>query len=431
MPARAACFLLLVLPLSACAGPAAQADQTARPIDPAVKASIYEYLDTQDAERADQLLAEILGRQDATPAAVAAILAAGRSYRAEPVGVLPSRELRLGSRAFYYGLYVPDSYRPDKAYGLVICLHGAGFTGDSYLERWQTRLGEGYILACPTLPMGNWWTRTAEDLVLASIRAVEARYHVDPNRVFLTGMSNGGIGAYLIGAHHASRFAAVIPMAAGLDDILMPFLENFRQTPLYIIHGRQDQVMPVSLSRVIDEALTELGYLHMYREHDRVHPMAGGHFFPREELPELIAWLADRHRNPYPKKLTVVRDASHLLPFNWVRIDATDRIAEFSENLTDRRDEAIATKRYARLEAEVVGPNKIEVRTHRIRRYTLYLNDNLVDLSRPVTIVTNGNVTHEGTVVPSTKTLLHEARARQDPGVFFSATVSVAVPSSK
>src|SRR3989442_6995075 len=128
MPARAACFLLLVLPLSACAGPAAQSDQTARPIDPAVKASIYEYLDTQDAERADQLLAEILGRQDATPAAVAATLAAGRSYRAEPVGVLPSRELRLGARAFYYGLYVPDSNRPAKPYRLVISLHVSAFT---------------------------------------------------------------------------------------------------------------------------------------------------------------------------------------------------------------------------------------------------------------------------------------------------------------
>jgi dienelactone hydrolase len=431
MLARAACFLLLVLTLSACAGPAAQADQTASPFDPALKASIYEYLDTQDTERADKLLAEILGRQDATPAAVAAMLASGRSYLAEPVGVLPSRELRLGGRVFSYGLYVPDSYRPEKTYGLIICLHGAGFTGDTYLERWQTRLGEGYILACPTLSMANWWTRTAEDLVLATILAVEARYHVDPNRVFLTGMSNGGIGAYLIGAHHASRFAAVIPMAAGLDDILMPFLENFRQTPLYIIHGRQDQVMPVSLSRAIDEALTELGYLHVYREHDRVHPIAGGHFFPREELPDLIAWLADRHRNPYPKKLTVVRDASHLLPFNWVRIDATDRIAEFSEDLIDRRDEAISTKRYARLEAEVVGSNKIEVRTHRIRRYTLYLNENLADLSRPVTIMTNGSVTYEGTVTPSTKTLLREARARQVPGIFFSAAVSVVVPGLK
>ena len=431
MPARMACWSLFFMILSIGVCPAAQADQTAGPIDPALQASISEYLDTPDAERADQLFADILGRQDATPAAVSAILAAGRSYRAEPVGALPSRELRVGERVFSYGLYVPDSYRPDKRYGLVICLHGAGFTGDTYLERWQTRLGEGYILACPTLQMGDWWTRTAEDLVLATINVVEAHYHVDLNRVFLTGMSNGGIGAYVIGAHHAWRFAAVVPMAAGLDDILMPFLENFRQTPLYIIHGRQDQVMPVSLSRAIDGALTELGYLHVYREHDRVHPMAGGHFFPREELPDLIAWLADRRRNPYPKKLTVVRDASHLLPFDWVRIDVTDRIAEFSEDLVDRRDEAIATKRYARLEAEIVGSNKIEVRTHRIRRYTLYLNENLVDLARPVTIMTNGVVTYEGLVVPSTRTLLRGARARRDPGTIFSASVSVAVPSSK
>src|SRR2546428_12726889 len=107
--------------------------------------------------------------------------------------------------------------------------------------------------------------------------------------------------------------------------------------------------------------------------------MAGCRFYPREELPALIAWLADRHRNPYPKKLTVVRDASHLLPFNWVRLDATERIAEFSENLVDRRDEAIATKRYARLEAEVVGSNKIGARRHRARRYTPSLKDDQVD----------------------------------------------------
>ncbi len=428
MPLRATGWLLLVLSLSACTDPTMQADQPTGTIDPALQASIYEYLDTQDTERADQLLAEILSRQDTTPAAV---LATGRSYRAEAVGALPSRELLLGGRVFTYGLYVPDSYRPDKPYGLVICLHGAGFTGDTYLERWQARLGQGYILACPTLPMGDWWTRTAEDLVLATIRAVQTRYHVDPNRVSLTGMSNGGIGAYLIGAHHATRFAAVVPMAGGLPEVLLPFLENFRQTPLYIIHGKQDQVMPVRLSRSIDEALTELGYAHVYREHDRVHPQAGGHFFPREELPELVAWLADRHRNPYPKKLTVVQDASHLLPFGWVRIDATDRIAEFSENLIDTHDELIAGRRYAKLDAAVVGPNRIEVRTHRIRRYTLYFNDTLVDLSRPVTIVTDGTLTYEGLVTPSARTILREARVRQDPGSVFSASVSVAVPSSQ
>src|SRR5256712_4122626 len=228
MPARMACWSLLSMILRVSACPAAPVDQPGGVIDPVLQVSISEYRDTRDAERADQLFAEILGRQDATPAAVSAILASGRPYRVEPVGTLPSRELRLAERVFSYGLYVPDSYRPDKPYGLVICLHGAGFTGDTYLERWQTRLGEGYILACPTLPIGNWWTRIAEDLVLATISAVEARYHVDPNRVCLTGTPNGGGGADLIGAPHTWRFAAARPPGAAAGDIPMPVLENFR-----------------------------------------------------------------------------------------------------------------------------------------------------------------------------------------------------------
>ena len=427
MPLRAASRMLLLLALVVSVGAAALADQTPVQIDPALQAFIREYVETHYAERAEQLLAEVLYRKDATIAAVSSILASGRVYQNQPVGAQPNQLMRLGSHTYQYGLYVPNSYTLDKAHGLVVCLHGAGFTGDSYLERWQTRLGDGYILACPTIPMGNWWTRAAEDLVLATIRAVEARYHIDPDRVFLTGMSNGGIGAYLIGAHHATRFAAVVPMASGLDEALLPFLENFRQTPLYIIHGKQDQVMPVRLSRSIDETLTELGYAHVYREHDRVHPHAGGHFFPREELPDLVAWLDRQRRDPYPKKLTVVQDASHLLPFGWVRIDATDRIAEFSDNLIDHRDELIANRRYAKLEAAVGGPNRIEVRTQRIRRYTLYLSDALVDLSRPVTVVTNGAISFEGPVTPSAKTLLREARLRQDPRMLFPASISVNV----
>lgn len=431
MSLRVASWMLLCLALSVGAGVAALAEQTPGQTDPTLQILIREYVETHDAERAEQLLAEVLTRKDATPAAVSSILAVGRSYRSQPVGVQPNQIVGVGTRPFFYGLYVPNSYSPDKAHGLVVCLHGAGFTGDSYLERWQTRLGDGYILACPTISMGNWWTRTAEELALATIRTVEVRYRIDPDRVFLTGMSNGGIGTYLIGAHHATRFAAVVPMAAGLDEVLLPFLENFRQTPLYIIHGKQDQVMPVRLSRSIDEALTELGYAHIYREHNHMHPHAGGHIFPREELPDLVAWLGKQHRDPYPKKLTVVQDASHLLPFGWVRIDATDRIAEFSDNLVDHRDDLISNRRYAKLEAAVAGPNRIEVRTQRVRRYTLYLNDALVDLSRPVTIVTNGTTSFEGAVTPSTRTLLREARLRQDPRMLFPATVSVNVAGNE
>jgi len=100
---------------------------------------------------------------------------------------------------------------------------------------------------------------------------------------------------------------------------------------LYVIHGAQDRIMPVWLSRNITNELARLGIAFMYREHEWSHPHAGGHFFPRQELPALVEWFRKQRRDPYPRRVTVIRDASHLTDFGWVRIDATDRIAMFSE----------------------------------------------------------------------------------------------------
>jgi pimeloyl-ACP methyl ester carboxylesterase len=312
---------------------------------------------------------------------------------------------------------------------LVVCLHGAGFTGDVYLERWQSRLGEGYLLACPTYPSGAWFTRQAEELVLTTIRGLRTRYHVDPDRIFLTGMSNGGIGTWLIGMHHAPLFAGIAPMASGLDNVLMPFLENLRNTPIYIIHGTKDQVMPVELSRSISRELGTLGYAHVYREHEREHPMAGGHYFPKEELPDLVRWFNGQHRTPLPARLTVVREASHFQAFSWLRLDSTDPIAAFSADLVDQRDERITRREYAKLDAAIVGINRIEVSAARVRRYSIFLNDQLVDISKPVMVLTNGEVSFNGMITPSLETLLRQARLRQDPRELYSVQLTITVPA--
>jgi hypothetical protein len=263
--------------------------------------------------------------------------------------------------------------------------------------------------------------------VLATIRSVQRRYHIDPDRIFLTGMSNGGIGAWVIGMHHAPQFAGIAPMASGLDDVLMPFLANLRSTPIYIIHGAKDQVMPVELSRTITKELTRLGYPFVYREHDREHPMAGGHYFPREELPELVTWLNAQRRNPLPTTVTVVRDASHFQPFEWVRIDATDPIAAFSEDLISKRDDLITRREYARLDAAIVAPNRIEVQADRVQRYSLFLNEQLIDSSRPLLVLTNGQVSFEGPVTPSLEILLRQARLRQDSRQLFPIHLAIQV----
>lgn len=391
---------------------------------------VFQYLDSQDSDEAERLLQAVQQHPDASIERVIRIIETERVYDSRPIGTLPDERVRVQGQTYAIALSVPLTYQPSKGHALIVCLHGAGFTGDAYLDRWQARLGEGYILACPTYPAGAWFTRRAEDLVLATIRHVRQRYHVDPDRIFLTGMSNGGIGAWLIGTHHAPLFAGLAPMAGGLDDVLMPFVANLRNTPVYIIHGAKDQVMPAELSRSIVRELAMLGYPYIYREHQGEHPVAGGHYFPREELPALVTWLNAQRRDPLPAKLTLVREASRFQPFGWVRLDVTDPIAAFSDDLIDKRDERIKQREYARLEATIVSANRIEVNTERIQRYSLFLNDRLIDPAKPVTIVTNGRVSFEGTLAASLETLLRQARLRQDPRQLFPFHVAVAVSKS-
>ena len=384
-----------------------------------MKTQVFRYLDSTDPEEASSLLRAMLSDPSATIDQAIRIIQTERDYTPQPIGTIPDERIDVRGHTYHLAFSVPLTYQPMKSYGLVVCLHGAGFTGDAYLERWQARLGEDYVLACPTTPMGAWFTRNAEELVLATIRSVQRRYHIDPDRIFLTGMSNGGIGAWVIGMHDAPLFAGIAPMASGLDGVLMPFLANLRSTQIYIIHGVKDQVMPVELSRAITQELNKLGYPFVYREHDREHPMAGGHYFPREELPELVAWLDAQRRNPLPTSVTVVREASHFQPFGWVRIDATDPIAAFSEDLVSKRDDRIKRPEYARLDASIVGPNRIEVRVERVQRYSLFLNEQLIDSSKPLVVLTNGQVSFDGPVTPSLETLLRQARLRQDSRQLF------------
>ncbi len=424
MSNRVCCLILVTHVL--CGAGLSIAQPTA-PAPESLASLVFHYLDAADSDEADRLLRTIQAHADATVDHVSRIMQTDRAYQSQPIGTLPEERITIQGRAYPLSLSIPLTYQPSKGYGLVVCLHGAGFTGDVYLERWQARLGDEYLLACPTYPSGAWFTRGAEELVLATIQFVFRRYHVDPDRVFLTGMSNGGIGAWLIGMHHAPLFAGIAPMASGLDDVLMPFLANLRNTPIYIIHGAKDQVMPVELSRSISRELAVLGYPHVYREHQGEHPMAGGHYFPREELPDLVTWLNRQRREPLPKRLTLVREASHFQPFNWLRLESTDPIAAFSEDLVSKRDDQIKRREYAKLDAEIVAPNRIEVKAERVQRYSLFLNDQLIDVSQPLTVLTNGQVSFEGPVTLSLETLLRQARLRQDPRQLFPIHLAIQV----
>lgn len=385
------------------------------------------YLQADDQE-AEHLLQALSNRPFAELESALRRTLEGSFQKSVPTGLLPGRSIRVAGDTLSYGLYVPPGYDPSRPYPLIICLHGAGFTGDTYLDRWQPRLGEDYILACPTLEDADWWTRRGETLVLAVLSELSRTYHLDPDRVYLTGMSNGGVGTYVIGLNHPDRFAALIPMAGALPTALFPLLDNARNTPLYIIHGAKDQVMPVQNSRDVAVYLKRNGYPVVYREHDRVHPMAGGHFFPREDLPDLLAWLKTRSRMAEPREVAVVRDRDHPRRSFWIRIDEIDpETGSFWDSEKDsEEDRRLQNGAYARLNARVSG-NTIFVTTNNVIEFSLLIPQDMVNLDRPVAVFTNGRISFKQLVHPDSRTLLAEARLRPDPRQLVISTVKIRV----
>ena len=425
------CLVLSMVALPGWANPLPETgrDEVLQSSERSLSTLVKDYVETSSPERAQAVLADIQRMPDVTVESISTILQQSPRYEAQPVGAQPRRSVRVRGQDAEYALYVPASYTPEQSYPFILCLHGAGFNGEAYLDRWMPRLGEKYILACPSVTMGSWWTRYGEELVLNVLHEVQEQYHIDPNRIFLTGMSNGGIGTWIIGMHYADRFAGIAPMASGIDDVLFPFVENLAHTPVYVIHGVEDQVMPVQLSRDLVKEMERRGIPYHYQEHTWTHPHAGGHFFPKQALPDLMAWFDGQQREPLPRSISLVRDATHLAPFSWVRIDMTEQIAAFTENLIDSRDEFITGGIFAKLHAEITTPNTIVVSTNRIRRYSVFLNQDLVDFSKPVIVETNGTISFEGMVEPRIDTLLQEVRHRSDTHTLFPAKLTIDVPS--
>lgn len=395
-------------------------------------ASVAEYLRADDHE-AGQLQPSLASRPPAElESALDQVLSGPPVWgdKTPKTGLLPNLPIQVDGTTRRYGLYVPPSYQPVRGYPLIICLHGAGFNGDSYLERWSPRLGERYLLACPSIADGAWWTRDGELLVTAVLDEVARRYHIDRERVFLTGMSNGGLGTYLIGLNHTDRFAALIPMAGSFPRGFYPLFGNATRTPLYLIHGARDQVIPVSFSRDIAAYLEQEGIPFIYREHEQIHPVAGGHFFPKDELPALMTWLDAQHRQSPAPTLTVVRDRDHTGRAGWVRLDRIDPSvgSVWAAENNDEENRRLARGAFARLSVAREG-NTLHVTAQGVRRYSLLFYPGAVDFGRPVTIVTNGQTSFEGMITPESRALLEEARRRPDPAQLVLATVEIDVPS--
>ena len=123
-----------------------------------------------------------------------------------------------------YTLFVPRRTTPSRPWPLLIGLHGGGpdgkasdevvGSGDSAMNFYDREAAErGVIVACPNALMAGWGNKVNEDLVRDLITEMRLLYHIDIDRIHLTGHSMGGYGTWALGPQMAELFATISPMA--------------------------------------------------------------------------------------------------------------------------------------------------------------------------------------------------------------------------
>lgn len=196
-----------------------------------------------------------------------------------------------GSRGGF-SMYVPEYYTLDRAWPLVMALHGGSGNGRAFLWSWlRDARSFGAILVAPTAT-GGTWALMEEDRdtpnLLRILDHVRSRWTIDTDRMLLTGMSDGGTFAYVSGLEAGSPFTHLAPVAASFHPFLAEAADEqrMRDLPIFITHGRLDWMFPVQLARQAEQALSLAGARVTYREIDDL-----SHTYPREINAELLRWL--------------------------------------------------------------------------------------------------------------------------------------------
>jgi phospholipase/carboxylesterase len=196
-----------------------------------------------------------------------------------------------GSRGGF-SLYVPEYYVPDRALPLVMALHGGSGNGRGFLWSWlRDARSHGAILIAPTAT-GPTWALMGDDTDTPNLArildSVRSRWNVDPKRMLLTGMSDGGTFCYVTGFESTSPFTHLAPVAATFHPLMAQIADagRLRGLPVHIVHGRLDWMFPVQVARQTRDALTAAGADVTYRELDDL-----SHTYPREMNAEMLEWL--------------------------------------------------------------------------------------------------------------------------------------------
>jgi predicted peptidase len=203
-----------------------------------------------------------------------------------------------GDNDLPYLLALPDGYEQSaEPWPLLLFLHGAGERGEDLdlvrvhgpIRRAEDEAGLPFVVVAPQCAAHSTWVCDLTSLA-ALITEIAATHRIDPDRIYVTGLSMGGTGTWALAARYPNRFAAAVPVCGSWFPECAPRISRL---PVWTFHGEDDDTIPISHTERIVDALGQFGSPVRFTRYPGV-----GHdsWTATYDDPALYAWLLAQSR---------------------------------------------------------------------------------------------------------------------------------------
>jgi phospholipase/carboxylesterase len=159
----------------------------------------------------------------------------------------------------------------------------------------QGMAGYGWFQIGTDTPPGVRDIEVAADRVRAFLAAALERYPINPRKIVVMGFSQGGVIGYDLVLREPDRFAGLMALSSWLPEDLsasLPAQDGHQNFPALVVHGTQDQMIPVARAQASRALLVKRGIALTYREFEMEHTIAP------EALRDIVGWLEDKVISP-------------------------------------------------------------------------------------------------------------------------------------
>jgi len=233
------------------------------------------------------------------------------------------QSMMVNNQSVDYQVYLPKNYQAQQNWPVILFLHGAGERGENPLLATEVGLGRAIRLnpeeypaigVFPQCPSGEWWSSPeCEDIALNSLYEVAKKFSIDNKRVYLTGISMGGYGAWHLASKKPELWSALYVISgrvkpggghvAANNSVAKSYrgealyemtAKAVAHIPIWIAHGEKDEVVPVSESRQMYKYLQLENAQVNYSEFSKTWHNAWDKAYANGKA---ISWLFSQHKD--------------------------------------------------------------------------------------------------------------------------------------